>query len=183
MLEVVLEATPVVVTVNVPVVDPAATVIVAGTVAAALPEVKLTASPPVGAGPLRVTVPVDGDPPVTDVGLSPNVVTTGAVIARLAVEVLAPRVAVIVAEALADTAEVDTVNVPVVDPAATVTEAGTVADALFEARFTTVPPAGAGALIVAVPVEEVPPTTVVGLTATETVVPVVMVRVTIDCVP
>jgi len=28
-----------------------------------------TAAPPLGAGPLRVTVPIEGDPPVTLIGL------------------------------------------------------------------------------------------------------------------
>jgi hypothetical protein len=32
--------------------------------------IRETAAPPLGAGPLRVTVPVDGDPPVTLIGLS-----------------------------------------------------------------------------------------------------------------
>ena len=59
-----------VVTVNVPVVAPAATVAVAGTVADAVSDETLTVKPPVGAGPLIVTVPVDGDPPETVVGLS-----------------------------------------------------------------------------------------------------------------
>ena len=59
-------------------------------------------------------------------------------------------------------------NVAVVDPAATVTDAGTVAAALPEARFTTKPPTGAAALIVTVPVEPTPPMTVVGLTETLT---------------
>jgi len=59
-------------------------------------------------------------------------------------------------------------KVAVVEPAATVTDAGTVAAALFEARFTTMPPAGAAALIVTVPVDPSPPMTVVGLTETLT---------------
>ena len=67
---------------------------------------------------------------------------------------------------MALTAVVVTVNVAVVAPAVTVTEAGTVAEALSEARFTTVPPAGAAELIVTVPVEDVPPITDVGLTET-----------------
>ena len=56
---------------NVALLAPAATVTLAGTVAAAvLSLIRETAAPPLGAGPLRVTVPVDGDPPVTLVGLS-----------------------------------------------------------------------------------------------------------------
>lgn len=60
-----------VLTVNVMLLAPAATVTLAGTVAATvLSLIRETAAPPVGAGPLRVTVPVEGDPPVTLIGLS-----------------------------------------------------------------------------------------------------------------
>ncbi|HQQ76690.1 MAG TPA: hypothetical protein PLB01_05000 [Thermoanaerobaculia bacterium] len=62
---------------------------------------------------------------------------------------------------------VETVNVAVAVPAATVTLEGTVAAAVLElARYTISPPAGAGPLRVTVPVEVVPPTTVVGLSDT-----------------
>lgn len=61
-------ATAVVDTVIVPVVAPAATVTLAGSVAIAVLDVRLTTAPPAGAGPFRVTVPVDVDPPMTDVG-------------------------------------------------------------------------------------------------------------------
>jgi hypothetical protein len=63
--------TALVFTVNVALSAPAATVTLTGTVAAAvlLLERETTASP-VGAGPLSVTVPVEGDPPVTLVGFS-----------------------------------------------------------------------------------------------------------------
>jgi hypothetical protein len=62
-------ATALVVTVNVAVVDPAATVTLVGTCAAAvLLLVSDTLAPPVGAAPLSVTVPVDELPPVTLVG-------------------------------------------------------------------------------------------------------------------
>ena len=60
-----------VLTVNVALLAPAATVTLAGTVAAAvLPLITETDAPPLGAGPLSVTVPVEGDPPVTLVGFS-----------------------------------------------------------------------------------------------------------------
>ena len=63
--------TVLVLTVNVALLAPAATVTLAGTIAAAvLSLIRETAAPPVGAGPLRVTVPVEGDPPVTLIGLS-----------------------------------------------------------------------------------------------------------------
>ena len=58
-------------TVNVALLAPAATVTLAGTVAAAVLSLKReTVAPPLGACPLRVTVPVEGDPPVTLIGLS-----------------------------------------------------------------------------------------------------------------
>jgi hypothetical protein len=63
--------TALVLTVNVALVAPAATVRLAGTVAAAvLSLIRETDAPPLGAGPLSVTVPVEGDPPVTLVGFS-----------------------------------------------------------------------------------------------------------------
>jgi hypothetical protein len=63
--------TALVLTVNVALLAPAATVTLAGTVAAAvLSLIREMAAPPLGAGPLRVTVPVEDDPPVTLIGLS-----------------------------------------------------------------------------------------------------------------
>jgi len=61
-------ATPVVVTVNVAVADPAETVTLAGVVAEVLVSESVTRMPPLGAGPLRVTVPVELVPPRTVVG-------------------------------------------------------------------------------------------------------------------
>ena len=60
-----------VLTVNVALLAPAATVTLAGTVAAVVLSLdRETAAPPLGAGPLKVTVPVEGDPPVTLIGFS-----------------------------------------------------------------------------------------------------------------
>ena len=83
----VLLATAFVVTWNVAVVAFAATVTLPGTLAT---DVLLLASamiiPPEGAGPFRVTVPVDGFPPATEPGLSVSAdrVTAGGVTFRLA---------------------------------------------------------------------------------------------------
>ena len=169
IVEGVLEATGVVVTVNAPVVLPAATVTVAGTVADEELEDRPTEKPPVGAGPLSVTVPVEETPPMTDVGATLTALTVGGTIVKVAELVLVPRVAVIEAGVLVATPVVVIVNVPVIDPDGTVTVAGTVAAALLDVRLTTVPPVPAVAPSVTVPVDDVPPVTDVGLTATATV--------------
>ena len=70
MVTEVLLATGIVVTVKVALVALAATVTLAGTVAAGLLLVRVTSAPPAGAGTLRVTAPVEGLPPTTLVGLT-----------------------------------------------------------------------------------------------------------------
>lgn len=73
------------------VVAPAATVTLAGTwTAVVLLLTRVTATPPAGAGPLSVTVPIDGVPPVTEFGLIVCAARTGAMIVNL-VETLVPR--------------------------------------------------------------------------------------------
>jgi len=90
---------------------------------------------------------------------------------------------VIVAVAFEAIAVVVTVKVAEFDPARTVTEAGTDAAALFEARVTVVPPAGAIPVSVTVPVElATPPTTVVGLTETLESVAAVTVKLAVAVV-
>jgi predicted transcriptional regulator len=64
-------------------------------------------------------------------------------------------------------------------PAATVTETGTVAEEVLLVSFTTKPPVGAAPVNVAVPVEDVRPTTLVGLTVKEAKVAGLMVRVAV----
>ena len=129
--------TAVVTTVNVAPVAPAATVTLAGTVATDALLDSVTTAPPLGAAPLRVTVPVEEAPPVTLLGLSNTedsvgVVPAGATVS-VAVWVDPPYEAVIVAGVDVVTALVVTVKVMLVAPAATVTLAGTVAtDALLD---------------------------------------------------
>ena len=75
-------------------------------------------------------------------------------------------VAVMVAEVEVTTGLVVIVKVAVVAPANTVTLAGTLAEALLSESVTTAPPAGAAPFKVTVPVEDVPPGTLVGFTDT-----------------
>jgi hypothetical protein len=80
--------TPDVLTVNVALFCPAATVTVLGTVAAELPLDKETAVPPGPAGPLRVAVPVEELPPVTEAGFKLIEAKVAGAIVRLAVLVV-----------------------------------------------------------------------------------------------
>ena len=71
MVTLVFALTVAVVMVKLALVTPAGTVTLAGTAATAeLPLVSATTTPPDGAAALRVTVPVEGLPPVTVLGLS-----------------------------------------------------------------------------------------------------------------
>ena len=73
-----------------------------------------------------------------------------------------------VTEVEAVTARVVVVKVALVAPAETVTLAGTVAAAMLPLeRETRTPPFGAGALSATVPVEGIPPLTLVGFSASE----------------
>jgi hypothetical protein len=150
------------------VVAPAATVTELGGVPAVLVSVKATTSPPVGAALEIVTVPVELVPPVTEVGFSDRLETVGAVMVRVAVLETELAVPVIVAVVVVATAVVVIVKFPEVAPAAMVTELGTVALVELLLRLTAKPPVGAAEPMVAVPVLEVPPATLVG----ETVMPV-----------
>jgi len=162
--------TALVVTVNVALVAPAATVTLAGTAAADELLERATTAPPLGAAPLSATVPVDCAPPFTVVGLRVTedsaTAPAGLTVSKV-VTVVPPYEAEMVTGVAAVTALVVTVNVALVAPAAIVTLAGTAAaDALLE-RVTTAPPLGAAPLSVTVPVDGAPPFTVAGLSATE----------------
>ena len=65
------------------------------------------------------------------------------------------------------TVVVVTANVALKLPAATATFAGTVAVALLRDKEMLIPPAGAGAFSVTVPVEGLPPVTLVGFKDTD----------------
>ena len=77
MVAVVEAATTMVVTVKVALVAPSGMVTLPGTDAAAAVLESETAAPPAGAGPFKVAVPVEGDPPITLVGLKANAESTG----------------------------------------------------------------------------------------------------------
>jgi len=162
MVAVAVEVTEEVVTVNVPVVLPAGTVTVPGTTALELFEPKPTETPAPGAGPFKVTVPVEVIPPVTDLGESPRLMSAAGVMLRVAVCVLEPRVPVTVAITAVVTPEVVIENVTELAPDGIVTDAGTVALNVLEVKLTTAPPVPAGPVSVAVPVAELPPISDVG---------------------
>ena len=84
-----LLATGLVVVVNVAVVAPAATITLTGTWAAAVLLLEsVTTAPPTGAGPFKVTVPVEDTPPRTDVGLRLTEYRVAAVTVNVAVLVV-----------------------------------------------------------------------------------------------
>lgn len=160
--------------VNVAPVAPAGIVVLPGTPTTDVLLLEIdTVAPPLGAGALRVTAPVAEKPPIIVVGFSDNevrvVIDPPGVIVREAVCVVAfePE-ADMATDVDAETGAVAIWKVPAVFPAATVTLAGTVAAAvLLLDREIRVPAPGAGALRTTVPVEELPPFTAVGFSASE----------------
>ena len=132
-----------VVALKVPVVAPAATVIEAGTVNTVLVLVSVTAAPPVGAACVSVTVQVLEAfcPKLVGLHASEDTVT-GATRLTVALAELLLYVAVTVALPLLAMVFVVALNVPVVAPAATVIEAGTVSTVLVLVSVTAAPPVG-----------------------------------------
>jgi hypothetical protein len=161
------DATPIVVMVKVAVRLPAATVTLAGTWAAELLSDRATITPPPGAGPVSVTVPIDDLPPTTVPGFRPTDVTVGRIIVNPACRVTPVYVADTVTAVELTTGVVVTVKVALVAPAATVTLAGIVADVLLSDRAISDPPGGAGPFSLTVPVDDEPPVTVVGVKVKE----------------
>ena len=151
---------------NVFVVAPAATVTVPCTVAATLLLASVTIAPPVGAALPSVTVPVLPLPPVTAAGKTLTPTSRGFSVSVEFVD--APtHVAVMVTAVGTVTTLVLTTNVFVVAPAATVTVPGTVAAPLLLLSVTTAPPTGAALLSVTVPVLFAPPISTEGFIVKE----------------
>ncbi len=161
-------------TVNVALVAPAGMNTLDGTLAVPLLLERMTVTPPAGAGALSVTLPVeDCTPPMTVLGFKVSEDSVGGgggagFTVSEAVLVTPAKVAEIVTVVDSLTALVLTVNVALVAPAATVTLEGTVAtDVSLLESATCAPPDGAGPLSATVPVEDLPPMTLVGLSVSE----------------
>jgi len=150
--------TGVVLTVNVPVVEPAGT-IAAVAVAEVLLQIIGIVIRSTGAA-LRVIVPCAELPPSRFAGSTVIFIADGGLIVSVAAAL--DPLAVILTGVTVETDVVLTVNVPVVAPSSTVVLVGVAAGAL-EAMEMVRPPAGAGALSVTVPVDGLPPRTLVGL--------------------
>jgi hypothetical protein len=140
--------------------DPAATVTLAGKTTAASLLVRLTAKPPLGATALKVTAQSSVPPPVIDpktqlrplkAGFSGLTgLRVGAFNCKAKVSSTPLALAVSVAVCAELTGEMEAVKPAVVDPAATVIEAGTATAELSLARSTAKPPLAAAELNVTV---------------------------------
>jgi hypothetical protein len=169
MLTEVFVATGEVVTRNVAVVAFAGMMTLVGTLPTALLLLaRAICAPAAGAGPFSVTVPVDDAPPRTEVGLNVTELSAAAVTVNDTELELLVYDAEILTELVVATGEVVTVKVAEVAFAGTVMLAGTTAIVpLLLLSTTAAPDEGAGPLRVTVPVDELPPSTEVGLKVTE----------------
>jgi len=131
-------------------VAPAGTVTLAGSVIGS-PPVSVTTAPPVGAGPDSLTVPEMGSPPATVV-LATVIATSVERAVTVSVDDCMPLPFIDALMAAVPGASAAIVKVVLDDPAATVTDPGTVATAvLLLVSATVAPPVGAAALSVTVP--------------------------------
>jgi hypothetical protein len=112
------------VTVNVAEVAPAATVTLVGKPTDESPPDRVTVRPPVGAAPLRVTVPVLEVPPTTDVGETAKADRVGAATVSVPWAVDGPSVAVRLSLSFDDTTDEVTANVALDAPEAIETVEG-----------------------------------------------------------
>jgi hypothetical protein len=148
-----------VVTLKVAEVAPAGTVTLVGTDATAgLALESGIVAPPAGAAELRPTVPVEGVPPGTLVGLRNREERVVAETTRLALLVTPSSVAeMFTAQGAQGSGVVEITKLALVAPAGTVTVVGTLAtEGLLLERTTVMPPPGAGETSVTIPVEAAP---------------------------
>jgi len=125
-------------------------------------------APPIGAAPVRVTVPWETRPPNTLVGLTAIEFKEVGPIIRVAVSVASPQTAVITTGVGPETGLVVIANEALALPAGTMTDPGTLAtDGVSLLKVIDTPPFGAGPLKVTVPWETIPPTTLIGFTPIE----------------
>ena len=131
--------------------------------------VRLTVSPPAGAIPVSVTVPVVICPATTFAGLNETAMTTaGFTVSAPGAAVPLGNVAVMLRFALAATENVVTLNVPLLFPPPMLKLAGTVAaPVLLLISVTVNPVGGAGPLRTSVATDVVPPVTGFGLSASD----------------
>jgi hypothetical protein len=113
--------------------------------------------PPVGATPLRVTVPVELAPPVTEAGFSVKPVRVGGSSVTVVVTEVPPQVAIIVEDFSEAVPTVETAKLAELWPERILTLTGTFTPARLLLRSTVAPPEGALPLRLTVPVTDAPP--------------------------
>jgi hypothetical protein len=163
-------ATGVVVSWKVWLIAPARTVILAGVVVAVRLSVSVTVMLPGLAAHSSVTLPEAASPPMIRVGITDTDDTPMGLTVRAALLVTVPVWPVTVPVWVAETGTVVIVKVWEVAPAGIVTLDGSVVDASVSLSVTTIPLAGAGALIVTVPVTPLHPATALGLSTSDEMV-------------
>ena len=178
IVAVVAELTDVVVTVKLALDEPAGTVTLAGTLVAVEFSLSVTTAPPLGAAPVKVTVPVDELPPVTLDGLTEIADNDGdggggggggaPCVTVISVNWNAPSIAAESCTVVVWLGNVETVKVALVAPPGTVTLNGTLAERGRKLwRLIATPFGGAGPPSLTVPVADAPPTTLLGLTVSD----------------
>lgn len=135
----VVVATPTVEIVKVAEVAPDGTATVDGTVVLGSLDVRFTTVPLAPAGPDNVTVPVAEAPPLTPFGATDIPVRDAAVMVTVEDWELPFALAVIAADVVEETPDVEMVNVALVPPLAICTVDGTVTAGLLLLRLMVVP--------------------------------------------
>ena len=162
MVAPIVEVTKLVGRLNVPCEDPAGIRREEGTCAVVELLLRVTRSPSVVAGPLRVMVPTEIAPPPTELGDNDNPVRAAVLIVRLLVTRVVPREAVTWATVVVLTGLVWPVNVALEVPAEIRTLEGPTQLLDAEANLTLRPPAGAIPDSLIVPDADKPPLTLLG---------------------